>query len=195
MSGNALSVDSSGFIDIGSIDVTEDGVVTITVPAVENVSGEDFLPVVIAYTTTSSSRNVNYMVVKGGESFSVSEISEGIVAASIGTISGITSISMPHVVSDGATYYRMSYNEHSKQYEYSYNPVSDLVTSDKVYVLGNNEIYYIGYCPTYIPDSSYTINSPTEPSSFFNKNHPCNRFCMPYLKDFNVSISPLSITR
>ena len=181
-SGNSgIPISSSGFISIPSVDKD---VTSISTPS--NTYS------VIAYTLQGSSI-INYAIVSGGVSIEISRDKEsGEATASIPidsstSISGITTLSIPYVVMNGASYY----NGDNREYE----EVPSIVGSNSAAKLTESQLYYTNFCPLYIPSEDELIENPELAESYFNKSHPYNRFCMPYLSSMNISISAQSLSR
>lgn len=179
---NGISISSSGFIAVSSID---SNVTSINTPT--NIDS------VIAYAIQGSSI-INYAVVKGGVTISIPAASSaGERTASIPinsdtSISGITTISIPYAVASNAHYYNGANN--------AYEPVSSIMGANSAATLTSaNHLYYNNFCPLYIPSEEELISNPNLPESYFNKSHPYNGFCMPYLSSMNISISPQSLSR
>ena len=107
---------------------------------------------------------------------------------SITSISGITAISIPYAVASNAHYYNGTNN--------TYESVSGIMGANSAATLTSaNHLYYNNFCPLYIPSEEELISNPNLPESYFNKSHPYNGFCMPYLSSMNISISPQSLSR
>ena len=179
---NGISISSSGFIAVSSID---SNVTSINTPT--NIDS------VIAYAIQGSSI-INYAVVKGGVTISIPAASSaGERTASIPinsdtSISGITTISIPYAVASNAHYYNGTNN--------AYESVSGIMGANSAATLTSaKHLYYNNFCPLYIPSEEELISNPNLPESYFNKSHPYNGFCMPYLSSMNISISPQSLSR
>lgn len=181
-SGNSnIPISSSGFISIQAVD---NEITSISTPS--NTYS------VIAYILQGSSI-INYAIVKGGVSIEISRDDEsGEATASIPidsstSISGITTISIPYVVMNGASYYNGDNGE--------YEEVSSIVGANNAATMTSSQLYYTNFCPLYIPSEDELIENPELPESYFNKSHPYNGFCMPYLSSMNISISAQSMSR
>lgn len=181
---NGISISSSGFITVSQIN---SGVNSINTPT--NIIS------VVAYTVQGSSE-VKYTVVKGGVQINITTpTEEGERTASIPTdgtelnaISGITTISIPYAVASNANYY----NGTNSKYE----AVSNIIGDNSAATLNaDSHLYFNGFCPLYLPSEEELISNPNLPESYFNKSHPYNGFCMPYLSSMNISISPQSLSR
>lgn len=168
-----MQVSPSGFIPVQSI---PDGSITTPANALS----------IIAYTQTT--RDVSYAVVAGNTSITISTSGESKTASIPGTsINNISTISIPYVVKSNAIYY----NGASRQYEL----LSTLVESNSAVQLGENQLYYTDFCPLYIPNDDEVIDTPTLAESYFDKSHPYNGFCMPYLSEINITIGSQSLSR
>ena len=181
---NGISISSSGFIAVSQIN-----------SSVGNINTPSNITSVVAYTVQGSSE-VKYAVVKGGVQINITTpTEEGERTASIPTdgteanaISGITTISIPYAVASNANYY----NGTNSKYE----AVSNIIGANSAAALNaDSHLYFNGFCPLYLPGEEELISNPNLPESYFNRSHPYNGFCMPYLSSMNISISPQSLSR
>lgn len=156
---------------------------------------------VIGYVQSSSSNTVGYVVAKDDSAITVNKTEENGVTSVFASITAINPngngstdindiiyLTRPYAVESGATYYSYGSGNNTLQ-------VNSLVDNGNFRLLGENEIYHIGYCPLYVPTEEELISDPQEPQSFFLSQHPYNNFTLPYLSSINVTISPLSIVR
>lgn len=173
---------STGFINLSNSEAPY----TLTVPG----SAEDLC--VLAYTTSSNTSAVTYLLAKGGTTIDVQEVSSDAGSMYLGSIgeavTNILTISNPYNIRRGATYYNSATS--------SYENVSTILESGiSVKILNRDHLYYNGFCPLYTPTDEEAISDPSTASSYFLKQHPYNKYVMPRLENINITISPLSITR
>lgn len=170
--GESIAADDSGFIYMNTL---PDGVTEMKTPS-NSLS-------VIAYIPQEG--GVKYVLTSGSMTINITENEGGAKLATIGDIDGIIAVSIPYALTKSATYYNGS----------EYVDVSTILGDETYKELTEEYIYYNGYSPLYVPDSDESIDDPEDSSNYFVKQHPYNRYVMPYLDNINIVISPLSIAR